>query len=232
MLLCVCACSLPLAAQVSLQEIRQMGDNYLAGHAVDVENQQKAIEKAIDRQVPILTLKMGEHLFGLDEHERIEKNGRTIYNYIYRPDVEGASYRETVSIDSATNEATIIKNPANLIVGPLNWRYVSYDVSEIEITVYPYNDLRYYAMSWKRQFGEDCVTFYTKIPFSKNYIVDMLHTPTRAFTTKDGRMVVVSVNASSKEFGPYRRTCSVKAPGKLYKAFTKMADEVQRFYNK
>lgn len=222
-LLCTLLAGVSQAKDIYRQEIYKMDTS--------------AQEKSIHEKVALSAISIGDNVLVLDNVETIptaDGKAKKIYTY-YPQNGKKVAFRETVSVDIHTGKPTIIKESSvtNRIIGPLKWYFVDYEISSVEITIYPKDVLRSLRNEWARQVGHECIINYSKFPNILDFdYLDMLHTPAMAFRTQDNRTVEVVAYAASKEFGPYRRTCSLKAPGVLYNKVANMVDNLKHNLDK
>ena len=201
--------------------------DYIGRHGAEID--QAKLEKVLDRKTALSALKVGKYLFTLRPETTAEEQNGNIHTYLYRP--EGvAAFQEAVNRGVKNERPKLISHAAavNRLLGPFNWTFEDYEISEIEITIYPDDHLFSLAQNWTEQFGKECVAIHRR-PLSRPIdLVEMRHTPTSAFVTKEGETVVISAYASSKEFGPYRRECRPYAAGALYEEFQKTTRELKK----
>lgn len=208
--------------------------DYIGRHGADIDAaKEDAVHKGIDRKAALSALRVGKYLFTLEQEESFNDNGEIAYNYFYRPK-RPAVFREAVLIDINTQRPLVsaFSVAHRRLLGPISSKDETYEISEIEVTIYPTNRLAALEQSWKQQFGRECVSHYKKSLGRPTDLVVMKHTPTGAFLTKDNETVVVSANASSENFGAYRQDCSTSARGELYEKVEQTISQLQRALSK
>lgn len=199
----------------------------------DQQFKEDPISQAIAAKAVLSFFEVGNYLFTLQEGRMDVSSGYEVYTYWYRPQNGPAVFEETVEIDPRTGETEIVSaSVLNRLVGPLHVQTAKYAISEIEVTIYSKKSLRSMAVAWRNYFGPECVSYYKKSIVGPFDMLEVRHTPKTAFLTRDGRVVEVTAYAVSDEFGPYRRTCSAKAPGVLFKKFNKGVEQFKRSLEK
>jgi len=233
----------PLFAQTpggDMRDIREAIELLKQQHEIKVNEQklQKALEEAEEAvhksegksmiktpQEQFPTITMGKNKFVIEKAFKEDTTaGRAVWTYYYVPAKKPLVYDLDVIFSSGLPDADYYvtgRSNSLLVIGPLMWRKVGFEVSGIEINIYDDDRFERIREDWKTSFGEDCV-FEAEKTISRDIVdcvicvfnrkqhlqsASLYHTPTSVYALEDGRTAVVSVYATS-DYGPYKRKCS------------------------
>ena len=200
------------------------GPNYPTAADQAFERMLAKVFKKADAETALSTLKVGRYVFKLAGEQNAQDRGREVQYRFYRPENGPAVFEEAVGQDIATGEFTLVRSHVQSLVGPMSWKYVTYTIPEIKISVYTGNELPYVRGKWDGQFGDSCTHQYRMQKTWPMDIVDVWTAPARAFYL-NGYTVAIEPVVVSEELDNYPRACKVHAAGVLYKKFMAGAEK-------
>ena len=193
-------------------------ENHLQFLGKKHQEQAARLSQKMDSKVALSSLKIGKYTFELTTESETTENGIPVHYYFYRTKDGPAVFREAVEKNISTGKFALISDPVNRLVGPLQWKYVDYTLSQIKISVYQGNYLSSLKSKLRQQFGSNCVHQYRMQLTWPMDMLDVWASPTRAFYI-DGTTVLIEASTSSKDLWSYPRACRASAPGVLFKKF-------------